>query len=462
VDTEQAYEQKRQALVRDLAAINASPDGGGSGAGVRLAKPNSNLFRTRQETGVRKLDVRGLNQVVSVDRAALTAVVEGMTTYEDFADATLRHGVLPTVVPELATITIGGAVSGGGIEASSFRYGLVHETVLDMEVLLADGRVVTAAPDNEFADLFFGLPNSFGTLGYILKLTVRLVEAKPYVHVRHRRFARPGPYFAAVADVVDTGRFEGDQVDFMDRMVQNGEMYLTLGRFVDAAPYTSDYTYRKIYYRSIPARREDYLTTRDFIWRWDPDWFWCSKAFGMQNPVLRALGGKWLLHSKAYWWMSKIERRFQLAEKVSRFREGGEVRETVIQDVQIPVDRAEEFLAFFTREIGINPVWICPTRAADPTVRYPLYPLDPSVTYVNFGFWDSVPSTPEREPNHLNRLLEREVTRLGGRKGLYSHSYYSPEEFWDLYDRPAYEALKAKYDPNGRFKDLYAKVVGNA
>ena len=462
MDTQQAYEHKREALVRELARINASHNGAGTAAGIRLDKPNSNLFRTRQQSGVRKLDVRALDQVVSVDRAGLTAVVAGMTTYEDLADATLRYGVLPTVVPELATITIGGAVSGGGIEASSFRYGLVHETVLEMEVLLGDGRIVTATPNNEYADLFFGLPNSFGTLGYILKLTVRLVEAKRYVRVRHRRFVRSDRYFGAIAGVVDSGRFEDEPVDFMDGMVRKGELYLTLGDFVESAPYTSDYTYRRIYYRSIPERREDYLTTRDFIWRWDPDWFWCSKAFGLQNPVLRLLGGKWLLHSKAYWWMSKMERKLNLAQKLARFRKGGPVRETVIQDVQIPVDRAEEFLSFFTREIGINPVWICPTRSADPTVRYPLYPLDPSVTYVNFGFWDSVPTTPEREPNHLNRLLEREVTRLGGRKGLYSHSYYPPEEFWDLYDRAAYQALKAKYDPEGRFKDLYAKVVGGA
>src|SRR5881227_994037 len=138
MDTHEAYRAKRQALVRELGEINASRDGGGigdgPGRGIALDKPNSNLFRTRQQAGVRKLNVRGLNQVISVDREALTAEVEGMTTYEDLADATLGAGLLPTVVPELATITIGGAVSGGGIEASSFKYGLVHETILEMEV----------------------------------------------------------------------------------------------------------------------------------------------------------------------------------------------------------------------------------------------------------------------------------------------------------------------------------------
>ena len=43
-----------------------------------------------------------------------TAIVGGMTTYEDLADATLRHGLMPLVVPQLKTITLGGAVSGPG------------------------------------------------------------------------------------------------------------------------------------------------------------------------------------------------------------------------------------------------------------------------------------------------------------------------------------------------------------
>ena len=48
---------------------------------------------------------------------------------------------------------------------------------------------------------------------------------------------------------------------------------------------------------------------------------------------------------------------------------------------------------------------------------------------------------------------------LGGVKSLYSDSYFTPEEFWRLYNRPAYDALRRKYDPASRFRDLYAKCV---
>ena len=79
-----------------------------------------------------------------------------MTTYEDLADGTLPSGCMPQVVPQLKTITIGGAVKGGGIESSSFRFVLADETSLELEILLGDGAVVTATSYNEHRDLFYG------------------------------------------------------------------------------------------------------------------------------------------------------------------------------------------------------------------------------------------------------------------------------------------------------------------
>ena len=130
----------------------------------------------------------GLSGVLEVDPVARTADVLGMTTYEDLVDATLAHGLVPLVVPQLRTITLGGAVTGLGIESSSFRNGTPHESVIEIEVLTGDGRLVTARPDNEHRDLFFGFPNSYGTLGYALRLVIELEPVQPYVALRHERF----------------------------------------------------------------------------------------------------------------------------------------------------------------------------------------------------------------------------------------------------------------------------------
>ena len=58
-----------------------------------------------------------------------------------------------------------------------------------------------------------------------------------------------------------------------------------------------------------------------------------------------------------------------------------------------------------------------------------------------------------------NRRIEREVRALGGLKSLYSDAYYPRDEFDELYGGPAYRTVKATYDPDSRFLDLYAKAV---
>ena len=115
---------------------------------------------------------------------------------------------------------------------------------------------------------------------------------------------------------MSTGSYDGDAVDFLDGVVfSRGESYLCLGTWADHAPRTSDYTGREIYYRSIRTRSSDCLTVRDYLWRWDTDWFWCSRAFGAQNPYLRRVWPKRLLRSDVYHRLLALENRHQVAAR---------------------------------------------------------------------------------------------------------------------------------------------------
>ena len=428
---------------------------GRSGGRIGLAKDTSNLFRDPPQGERRRLDLRAFNHVIAVDAAAGWVEAEGMTTYEDLVAATLPHRVLPAVVPELKTITLGGAAAGVGIEASSFRYGLVHESLLELDVLSGGGKVVTCTPDNEASDLFFGFANSYGTLGYALRLKARAVAAKPYVGLAHRRFDDPHAFFTALADQCTA---HASTVDFVEGVAFGpGDFVLSTGRFVDSAPSVSDYTFDRIYYRSLRERSEDHLRSHDFIWRWDTDWFWCSKNLGAQNPLVRRLYGRERLGSRTYQRVMRWNARWGLTAAFDRLRRVH--AESLIQDVDIPLGNAGACLDFFQREIGIAPVWICPLVASAKADRFPLYRLEPGRLYVNFGFWDTLRRPRRYEPHRFNRMVEDKVVALGGIKSLYSESYFDRPAFDRLYGGDAYRALKARYDPDGDFPDLYDKVV---
>jgi FAD/FMN-containing dehydrogenase len=459
-----AWRDRYDALVADVTGqLRAIP----ADAPVRLAKRTSNLFRSRAASTSPRLDVSAFDAVLEVDPVTCTADVLGMTTYEHLVDATLPRGLMPTCVPQLRTITLGGAVTGLGIESASFRNGTPHEAVIEMDILSGTGEVitVTGAPDDPNNALFYGFPNSYGSLGYALRLKIELERTKPFVHLRHVRYPSASALARAIEDITAAREYEGKRVDFLDGTVFSAsEQYLTLGEMVEEVPEgltVSDYTGMEIYYRSIQRRREDVLTIHDYIWRWDTDWFWCSRAMGAQKPVIRRFWPKSKLRSDVYWKIVAWDRNLGFSAKMASLR-GRPAREAVVQDIEVPANRLTEFLDFFHAEIGIEPIWVCPLRQRDPNVRWPLYEFDPSVTYVNVGFWSTVALPPGVDPaeGRVNRRIEEMVTALDGRKSLYSTAFYDRETFGSIYGGSEYTRVKKTYDPDDRLLDLYQKVVG--
>ena len=448
------WDQHSAAVERLCASFAALPHD----APVRLAKSTSNLFRPRSQSAA-GLDVSGLDGVIDVDADARIAEVQGMCTYEHLVDATLAHGLMPLVVPQLRTITLGGAVTGLGIESTSFRSGFPHESVLEMDVLTGAGEIVTTRPGE---DLFDAFPNSYGSLGYATRLQIRLEEVPGHVALQHLRFDDPGMLAKTVAEIVETGRYAGATVNALDGVgFAPDELYLTLatwddrrGDHHDVAP-SSDYTGSRIFYRSLQQRETDRLTIYDYLWRWDTDWFWCSRAFGVQHPVVRRLWPRRWRRSDVYHRLVRLDQRFGIADRLDR-RAGRPEREAVIQDVEVPVERLPEFLAWFDERVGMRPVWLCPVVAQR---AWPSYPLEPGVTYVNIGFWGTVHVGPEAADAPLNRAIEDKMLELGGHKSLYSEAFYDRDTFDRLYDGPNLARVKAAYDPDDRLTTLYDKAV---
>jgi FAD/FMN-containing dehydrogenase len=427
-------------------------------AAVRLAKPTSNLFRAREATKAKGLDTSGLTGVLTVDPETLTADIAGMCTYEDLVAATLPYGLAPLVVPQLKTITLGGAVTGLGIESTSFRNGLPHESVLEMDILTGAGEMLTASP-REHPDLYRAFPNSYGTLGYAARLRIELETVQPFVALKHVRFSSLPDLVATMERIVETGRLDGVLTHYLDGVVFSAdESYLCVGVQTAAPGPVSDYTGQQIYYRSIRHEdgiSDDRLTISDYLWRWDTDWFWCSEAFGVQNPRIRRFWPRRYRRSSFYWTLMKYEQRLHLGDRIEK-RNGRPPRERVVQDVEVPIERSAEFLDWFLATVPIEPIWLCPLRLRNDE-GWPLYPLQPRRTYVNIGFWSTVPvGSTEGE---TNRLIERKVSDLDGHKSLYSDSYYSPEEFDERYGGEVYRTAKERYDPDFRLLDLYAKAV---
>jgi FAD/FMN-containing dehydrogenase len=394
--------------------------------------PKPNDLRHRDP----KIDVSDLTDILAIDPVRRICVAESGVTFVDLVAATLEHGLVPLVVPELKTITIGGAVAGCSIESMSFVHGGFHDTCIEYEVITATGQVLICTPDNEHRLVFQMMHGTFGTLGILARLTFQLIPAKPFVKLRYATHATVADYQAAILR-----HFEARDVDFMDGIIHSPSCYvLATGEFVDRAPYTSDYSWMKIYYQSTRTRTEDYLTTADYFFRYDR---------GVTNVrpksfVGRLLFGKLLASSQ---WL-------RLAEKLRWLLRSD--KPTITLDVFVPFSRVPEFLAWYEREFQFYPLWCVPYR------RVRDYEWLDDSFYTALGdrlFLDlAIYGMRQRGPRNHHRLMEHKLREIGGIKTLIAHNYYEEDEFWSIWNKRNYDAVKAITDPDNRFRDLYTKT----
>ena len=125
------------------------------------------------------LDLRRMNHVLEIDEETLTATVEAGVVLQDFQALVESMGLFYPPDPGEKTATIGGniATNAGGMRA--VKYGVTRDYVRGLEVVLADGRVMTVGSRNvkdasglSLKSLFIG---SEGTLCVITKCLLRLV-----------------------------------------------------------------------------------------------------------------------------------------------------------------------------------------------------------------------------------------------------------------------------------------------
>jgi FAD/FMN-containing dehydrogenase len=109
---------------------------------------------------------------VAIDARRRVARVGGGALWSDVIAAAAPHGLAPLSGTSTG-VGVTGYTLGGGVGWLSRRYGFAADSVMRAEVVLADGRLVTAGPD-EHEDLFWALRGGGGNFGVVTSLEFRL------------------------------------------------------------------------------------------------------------------------------------------------------------------------------------------------------------------------------------------------------------------------------------------------
>ena len=197
------------------------------GQKVKIYHGSTNSTRAQNFEKDKFVDVSQLDHIIEINTSENYVLVEPNVPMDKLVEATFRHNLVPPVVMEFPGITVGGGIQGGAGESSSFKHGLFHDTCLEYEIVLGNGNVTTASPtQNE--DLFYGTACSYGSLGIITLVKLRLVPAKEFVNLQYHHV---GSFEEAIKL---TEQKVSEAVDFVDGIMfaKNRGVIMT-GNFAD-------------------------------------------------------------------------------------------------------------------------------------------------------------------------------------------------------------------------------------
>jgi hypothetical protein len=392
------------------------------------------------------INLKTLNKILFIDTKKKICIAEPGVTFAELLKETLKVGLIPRLVPELEGITLGGAVAGCSVESMSYQYGGFHDSCLEYEIIKTDGEVMTCSPHRNSL-VFEMMHGSYGTLGILTKLTFRLIKAKPFVKVIYEQYSSFDDFNRHLIKNCSDRNHE-----FVDAIIHApNKLVLCLGDFVDHAPFLSNYRATKIFYKSTLIRRDDYLTTYDYCFRYDTECHWLTRTFPpLENPLVRFLLGKYFLGStNLLTWSKRLKGILNLKK-----------RPDVICDVFIPSNNFPRFFSWYVKEFAYFPLWVVPYR---PPKIYP---------WLNAGYVKKMSAQSQKaliidcavygKPNHgqfidYSYLLEKTTLKFNGIKTLISRNHFAPQEFWSVYNRKNYFQVKKQTDSVGILPDIYNK-----
>lgn len=439
-----------------------------AGQPYRVVHGSSNSTRPRHGPDQHTINISGLNRVLSIDRVRKTCLVEPNVPMDKLAEATMAVGLVPPVVMDFPGITAGGGFSGTSAESSSFRHGFFDHTVNWVEMVLGNGDIVRASR-HERGDLFRSAAGAVGTLGTVTLLELRLTEAKTYVHVTYQKVDSVSMAISKIQS-----RSALLEADYMDGILyaRDHGVVITGTMTNDKPPERPVQTFSNAadpwFYLHVQQRTKDlpslasvseFIPLAEYLFRYDRAGFWVGRAGYTYFKIIPFNAFfRWLLDDFSH------TRTLYHALHASRISS-----QFVVQDVALPYGAAEEFIGWTQKELDIWPLWLCPLAASPCPTFHPVTMRGTTNTattpvcspaangtedgsikeshsqpMLNVGVWGWGPQDYKMFISK-NRALEKLVARLGGRKWLYSHSYYEQGEFWDLYGQSWYRALRKRY-----------------
>ncbi|XP_073943393.1 delta(24)-sterol reductase-like [Choristoneura fumiferana] len=285
-----------------------------------------------------------LVDVLEVDKNNMRQSVANMVTNGPAGPARWKPLGLVPVAPSWTTESVSAWSMGTGVETC--------RTSTDCS---------STSSTDENPDLFYAVPWSYGTLGFLASAVMKVIPAKKYVRLEYH------PY-TSLPEL--SKRFQEESLkqnphQFVEALLYNKDQgVVMLGDMVDEIGSDGKYNpigkwYSEWFFKQVEkhlnARQSivEYIPLRDYYHRHTKSLFWELQdiiSFG-NNVIFRYLFG-WLMPPEVS--LLKLTQ----PEAVGRLYD----RAHVIQDMLVPIQTLERAIQLFHDKFRVYPIWLCPFK----------------------------------------------------------------------------------------------------
>ena len=301
------------------------------------------------------------DDIIHLNTKTRTVRVGAMITMGKLMNYLYPLGYALPVVPEFKSLTVGGLISGAGLESSSVHYGLFPLQCIEYTVVLGNGDIKKVTEDTD-PILFSALPLSYGTLGTIVDVVMNIIPIKPNIKLDCICITN----YNEIQSKLETILKEPEGYDFIEGIIYSKTKTVIIkGVFTDKLVYPVIHPvtwYDPYFYQEIEKNVDDNkfhctMNLLDYYFRHDRGSFWLLKHIIGDDKLCRVIN-PFVNHAS-----DKNIIMQPVMKKILDFRN------IEIQDTVVPLSNVQFMLDFAEEHYGIYPMWLCPCRNVDATLK---------------------------------------------------------------------------------------------
>jgi len=451
------HEQKVKKLQKQILEWNRN----GRKNKLCTAKSLGFTIRSLNKKSYTQINVNELDDIIEIDTTKKVLKVEPGLCMGTLTWKLLKDGWTIPMIPEFEVLTIGGLVAGTGIESTSHKYGLFYDICLEYEVVTPDGSVVTCSKDQN-PDLFYAIPWSHGTLGFLTSVTIPIQRFKKFVKV---------DYFptTSIEDASVLLKASNKNIDFIEGLAFGKNKFVVMHGYFEDNPgegkvHSLDPWYERCWDKHVEFHcfesssgkpnsqvMSEYIPVRQYYHRHTKGYFWALDHL-LGNKVLNTLWFRYL-----FGWILPFN--FALTKALMPASLGSTIFKLhILQDYMIPMDNLKDLVELSHDLLDIYPLWLCPVKFFNkPGMTHSNSKIKADFElFIDVGIY----GTTRKAINEVKalKMLEKFALENKGIQFLYGDVYLTRDEFSKMFDMSLYNKVREKLGCTDAFPEIFEKV----